>query len=67
MEKHSCRKCEKPGTPFVSIIDQAQLESELYVYPWTGNNNCIQMFMRDKLAVGRGLPQSKSEGENVHH
>ena len=37
-----------------SIIDQAQLESEIDVYPYTGENNCIQLCTHDKIAVGGG-------------
>jgi hypothetical protein len=37
-----------------SIIDQAQLESELDVYPWTGDNDCVQLCTHNTLAIGGG-------------
>jgi hypothetical protein len=37
-----------------SIIDQAQMESEIDVYPFTGENHCIQLCTHDKIAVGGG-------------
>mmetsp|Transcript_2879 Transcript_2879/g.4197 ORF Transcript_2879/g.4197 Transcript_2879/m.4197 type:complete len:1291 (-) Transcript_2879:196-4068(-) len=42
------------NTPCYSIIDQAQLESELDVYPWTGANDCVQLCTQNKIAVGGG-------------
>ena len=45
------------STPCHSVIDQAKLESELDVYPWTGDNNCVQMCTSDRLAVGGGEPK----------
>ena len=35
-----------------SIIDQAQMESEIEVYPYTGTNDHIQLCTHDKLAIG---------------
>lgn len=49
-------------TPCYSVIDQAQLESELDVYPWTGDNNCVQMCTSDKLAVGGGEEEEGGGG-----
>ena len=43
-----------------SIIDQAQLESEIDVYPWTGENMSIQLCKNNKIAVGGGT--IKKEG-----
>jgi len=37
-----------------SILDQAQLESELDVYPWSGKNYCTQLLHADRLALGAG-------------
>jgi hypothetical protein len=37
-----------------SIIDQAYLESEIDVYPYTGENLCIQFCTSDMIAVGGG-------------
>jgi len=37
-----------------SIIDQAQKESEIDVYPYAGENNFVQLCTHDKLAVGGG-------------
>jgi hypothetical protein len=37
-----------------SIIDQAHIESEIDVFPYTGENNCIQLCTHDKIAVGGG-------------
>eukprot|EP00978_Attheya_sp_CCMP212_P022911 scaffold69290_cov45-Attheya_sp.AAC.2 len=51
-------------TPCHSIIDQAQLESELDVYPWTGENNFVQLCTQDKIAVGGGgAPTDFTEGK----
>lgn len=44
-----------------SIIDQAHLESEIDVYPYTGENNCIQFCTRNKIAVGGGSPDGIDE------
>lgn len=41
-----------------SIIDQAQMESEIDVYPFTGVNHCIQLCTHDKIAVGGGMHES---------
>jgi hypothetical protein len=46
-----------------SIIDQAHLESELDVYPWTGENNCVQLCTHDKIAVGGGTVASEKKDE----
>jgi hypothetical protein len=52
-------------TPCHSIIDQAQLESELDVYPWTGDNNCIQLCTHEKLAVGGGTPSMEKKDDKI--
>jgi hypothetical protein len=46
------RKTRK--TPCQSVLDQAQLESEIEVYPWTGCNNCVQICNSQSLIVGGG-------------
>ena len=42
-----------------SVIDQAQLETELDVFPWTGENDFVQLAISNKIAIGGG-----SEEEN---
>lgn len=37
-----------------SIIDQAHMESEIDVFPYTGENDCIQLCTHDQIAVGGG-------------
>lgn len=37
-----------------SIIDQAKMESEIEVFPFSGQNTCIQLCTHDRLAVGGG-------------
>lgn len=37
-----------------SIFDQAHLESEIDVYPFTGVNSNVQLCLHDRLAVGGG-------------
>jgi TLD len=44
-----------------SILEQAQHESEIDVYPYTGENRFIQLCTHDRLAVGGGLPSSAGE------
>jgi len=53
------------GTHCHSIIEQAQLESELDVYPWTGENNCVQLCTHEKLAVGGGTPINEKTEEGL--
>ncbi|KAL3893275.1 MAG: hypothetical protein SGARI_008274, partial [Bacillariaceae sp.] len=43
------------------ILDQAQKESEIEVYPYTGENRFIQLCTHDRIAVGGGLPSSDAE------
>jgi hypothetical protein len=47
-----------------SIIDQAQMESELDVFPWTGENNFVQLCTSNKIAVGGGT-QDHDEKSNT--
>ena len=44
-----------------SIIDQAQMESELDVFPWTGQNNFVQLCTSNKIAVGGGTEEKKAD------
>ncbi|CAB9517400.1 Oxidation resistance protein 1 [Seminavis robusta] len=46
-----------------SIIDQAQMESEIDVYPYTGANQCIQLCTHNKIAVGGGSPEHPLDEE----
>mmetsp|Transcript_23580 Transcript_23580/g.39015 ORF Transcript_23580/g.39015 Transcript_23580/m.39015 type:complete len:787 (-) Transcript_23580:382-2742(-) len=55
------RMRQSRNTPCHSIIDQAQLESELDVFPWTGENNCVQLCTHDKIAVGGGTTTSEKK------
>ena len=48
-------------TPCSSVIDQAQLESELDVFPWTGENNFIQLCTSNKIAVGGGTKEKSAD------
>ena len=57
------RKTRK--TPCQSVIDQAQLESEIEVFPWTGCNNCVQICNSQHLIVGGGAAvEERSDGVN---
>lgn len=58
------RMRQSRSTQCHSIIDQAQLESELDVYPWTGENNCVQLCTHDKIAVGGGTTTSEQSEES---
>jgi len=42
------------------ILDQAQKESEIDVYPYTGENGFIQLCTHDRIAVGGGMPAQTS-------
>mmetsp|Transcript_13263 Transcript_13263/g.21371 ORF Transcript_13263/g.21371 Transcript_13263/m.21371 type:complete len:312 (-) Transcript_13263:290-1225(-) len=50
-------RLEKTG----GILEQAQRESEIDVYPYTGENRFIQLCTHDRLAVGGGMPASAGE------
>ena len=52
----------KRGAECFSVIDLAQMESELDVYPWTGENDFVQLCTHDKIAVGGG---SRYEGNEI--
>lgn len=48
-----------------SIIDQAHLESEIEVFPYTGENQCIQFCTSKNIAVGGGTaPEMLSPTKN---
>jgi hypothetical protein len=42
------------STPRFSVIDQAQLESEIDVFNWTGDNDFMQLCHHDQIALGGG-------------
>jgi hypothetical protein len=45
------------------ILDQAQKESEIDVYPYTGENEFIQLCTHDRIAVGGGIPEDDTLAE----
>ncbi len=45
------------------ILDQAQKESEIDVYPYTGENDFIQLCTHDRIAVGGGMPEEVDSAE----
>lgn len=45
------------------ILDQAQKESEIDVYPYTGENEFIQFCTHDRIAVGGGIPDNPTSSE----
>ena len=51
-------------TPCFDIFDQARMESELDVYPWTGENECVQLCTHDKLAVGGGTVRDEKKADD---
>jgi hypothetical protein len=55
------------NTPVFSLFEQAQLESEIDVFPYNGSNSYIQLCTNDKIALGGGTRlQPDSEGGDVH-
>lgn len=48
-------------TKCTSIIDQAQKESEIDVYPFTGENDNVQLCTTEKLGVGGGSGSSEEQ------
>jgi len=48
-----------------SIIDQAHMESEVDVFPFTGDNDSVQLCTHNKLAVGGGSPDECSEFDHM--
>jgi hypothetical protein len=55
------RMRESRAIPCKSVIDQAQRESEIDVFPWTGENDMIQVCRSDIIAVGGGSSQDKGD------
>lgn len=47
------------------ILEQAQKESEIDVYPYTGENRFIQLCTHDRIAVGGGTPAEKKEDDET--
>jgi TLD len=47
------------------ILEQAQKESEIDVFPYTGENRFIQLCTHDRLAVGGGLPSTDGEKKST--
>jgi len=45
-----------------SILDQAMLESELDVYPWTGKNYMVQVCQHNRIGVGGGATTDDMDG-----
>jgi hypothetical protein len=50
------------NTPVHSLFEQAQLESEIDVYPYNGSNDYVQLCTRDMLALGGGGVGGNSGG-----
>lgn len=48
--------------PTNGILDQAQKESEIDVYPYTGANDFIQFCTHDRIAIGGGIPKDDVDG-----
>ena len=42
------------NTPVASLFEQAQLESEIDIFPYNGSNSYVQLCTSDKLALGGG-------------
>jgi TLD len=40
------------------VLDQAAMESEIDVYPYTGVNRFIQLCTHDRIAIGGGIPSN---------
>jgi TLD len=47
------------------ILEQAHMESEIDVYPFTGENRFIQLCTHDRIAVGGGTPAEKKEDDET--
>ena len=45
-----------------SVLDQAQLESDIEVFAWTGANYLTQLCTNDKIALGGGSLAGKEGG-----
>mmetsp|Transcript_1813 Transcript_1813/g.3222 ORF Transcript_1813/g.3222 Transcript_1813/m.3222 type:complete len:596 (-) Transcript_1813:1785-3572(-) len=51
-------------SPCHSLLEQAQLESEVDIYPYSGLNNFVQLCSKSKLAIGGGEIKTSKHG---HH
>lgn len=51
-------------TPCFDVFDQAKMESELDVYPWSGGNDCVQLCTHDMLAVGGGSTSDEKKNDD---
>lgn len=49
------------NTPVFSLFEQAQLESEIDVFPFNGSNDYVQLCTNDKLALGGGTKFTPDE------
>lgn len=47
-----------------SVIDQAQLESEIEVYPWTSDNYLVQLCTDKSIVVGGGASRKARESDD---
>lgn len=53
------------NTPVHSLFEQAQLESEIDIFPYNGTNDYIQLCTSDKIAIGGGNTVSKEEESSI--
>mmetsp|Transcript_13637 Transcript_13637/g.29678 ORF Transcript_13637/g.29678 Transcript_13637/m.29678 type:complete len:587 (+) Transcript_13637:263-2023(+) len=53
------------STPVHSLFEQAQLESEIDIFPYNGSNDYIQLCTSDKLALGGGATVLKKEESSI--
>ena len=49
------------NTPVHSLFEQAQLESEIDIFPYNGANDYVQLCTHDKLALGGGSTALKND------
>ena len=54
-------------TKTTGILEQAQLESEIDVFPFTGENRLVQLCTHDRIAIGGGTPAEKKTPERPEH
>ncbi len=52
-------------TPCFDVFDQAKMESELDVYPWSGHNDCVQLCTHDTIAVGGGTTSDEKKNDDA--
>jgi len=58
-------KMRQSRTPCFDRSDQAKMESELDVYPWAGDDDCIQLCTPDNLTVGGGSSSDEKKKEGA--